>query len=133
MPFVPDDADRINHFLNLDTDLVADTIIPRMDILTARSAVQVEEVLTILTGLTTLESKLATLAGDADFALTKLDVIEWQPGQRAVGILFQTLNLIARLGKIFKLTPDTISITAFLSAMGISSVSTGIQVPKGRV
>jgi hypothetical protein len=133
MPFTPDDAYRINRFIGLAPELVVTQITPRMDALTALSPAVVDDVLDLLAKLSTLEATLQTEAGSVDFALIKLDVIEFQPGQRTAGILLQSLALLKRLGKIMGIPADVSSITAFLSAMGISSVSAGIQVPKGRV
>jgi hypothetical protein len=133
MPFTPDDAHRVNHFLNLPPELVATTIAPRLDVLTTLSPVVVDEVLTLLTNLTALETSLQTEAGSVDFALIKLDVIEFQPGQRTAGILLQSLNLINRLATIIGVKANTSSITTLLSGMGVYPIVAGIQVPKSRV
>jgi hypothetical protein len=134
MPFTPDDAYRINHFLNLPPEIVPTTIQPKLDQLTTIGwTVVIDEVLTLLTNLTALEASLQTEAGSTDFALIQVDVIKFQPGQRTAGILLQSLNLINRLATIIGIAANTSNLSTMLSGMGVYPISSGIQVPKSRV
>jgi len=98
----------------------------KLVVLSEQSTYAIEEIRSILASLDSLNTTLATEAGNVNFALVRADVLGYEQKQRVTGILMLQVKAIQRLGIIFSIKPNLTDIVNFCNVLGVSFGQTSI-------
>ncbi|MGL5944257.1 MAG: hypothetical protein ACRC2S_28580 [Waterburya sp.] len=99
--FPPSTYLKIIKYLNLT---IADEAEVKAALTTAEATLEVEvEVSNVLTKIDTLEQALLAERSSPNSAMTRADVVEWQPGKRTAGMLVALKELKQQLANLLGL------------------------------
>ena len=112
-------ANRVRVALCLGIEMF-DLLLKALEEVKLKSTYLIEEVDKDLIKLEALELTIAIELESPNSALSRADVLEWVPGQRAKGMIIRQFNLMKKLGNTLGVKPNLDAIKDTANGMGFN-------------